>query len=46
MPTILLKDKIDGVRAQQFQLAYICDKIHPSHKNWLICVVKYIICGG
>ena len=46
MPTNLLKDKIDGVRAQQFPLAYICDKNHPSHKNWLSYVVKYIICGG
>ena len=30
MPTILLKDKIDGVRAQKIQLAYICDKTYPS----------------
>ena len=44
MPTILLKDKIDGVRAQQFQLAYICDKTHPSHKKLvkLRCEVHYM----
>ena len=45
LPTILLKDKIFGGRAQKFQLVYICDKTNPSHKNWLRCVVKYIICG-
>ena len=43
---MLLKDKIDGVRAQQFQIAYICKKTQPSHKNWLSFVVKYIVCGG
>ena len=43
MPTILLKDKIDGGRAQKFQLAYICDKTHPSHKLvTLCCEVHYM----
>ena len=41
-----LKDKINGVRVPQFQLVQISDTTHPSHKNWLICVVKYIVCGG
>ena len=27
-----LKYKINGVRVPQFQLAYICDSIHPSQK--------------
>ena len=33
MSTRLLKDKIDGVRVTQFQLAYIRNTTHPSHKN-------------
>ena len=44
MSTRFLKDKIYGVRVTQFQLAYICNTTHPSQKNWLSCVVKYIIC--
>ena len=33
MSTRLLKDKIDEVRVPQFQLAYICNTTHPSHKK-------------
>ena len=33
MSTILLKDNIDGVRVPQFQLSYICNTNHPSHKD-------------
>ena len=33
MPTILLKDKTDGFRVPPFQIAYICDTTHTSHKN-------------
>ena len=43
--TIFLKDKINGVHVTQFQLAYIIDTTHPSHKTCLSCAVKYIICG-
>ena len=31
MSNIFLKDKIDGFCVQQFQLAYISKKTHPSH---------------
>ena len=33
MSTILLKDKINGVRIPRFQLAYIHSKTHPLHKT-------------
>ena len=33
MPTILLKGEINGVRIPKFQLAYICDTTHHSHKS-------------
>ena len=33
MSTIFLRYKIDGVRVPQFQLAYINDTTHPSHKK-------------
>ena len=33
MSNRFLKDKIDGVRVTQFQLAYIRDTTHNSHKN-------------
>ena len=33
MSTILLNDKINGVRVPQFQLSCICNKTHPSHEN-------------
>ena len=42
----LLKDKINGFLVPTFQLAYICDTNNPSHKKWLSCVMRYIICGG
>ena len=32
MSTRVLKDKINGFHIIQFQLAYIIDKVHPSHK--------------
>ena len=31
MSIVFLKDKINGFRVTQFQLAYICDINHPSH---------------
>ena len=34
--TRLFKDKIDGVRVKKFQLAYVCNRNHPSHKNVVI----------
>ena len=46
MSTGFLKGKINGVRVPQFQFDYIYNTTHPSHKNWLSCVVNYIICGG
>ena len=33
MSTKFLKDKINGVHVTQFQLAYICNTTHPSHKH-------------
>ena len=32
MSTIFLKDNINGVRVPKFQLDYIRDTTHPSHK--------------
>ena len=39
MSTRFLKDDIDRVRVTQFQLAYIHDSIHPSHK----CFVEVVL---
>ena len=33
MSSIFLKDNINGVYVPQFQIAYIHDTTHPSHKN-------------
>ena len=33
MSTILLKYKINGARVPQFQLAYLLDTTHTSHKS-------------
>ena len=33
MSTRFLKDHINGVHVSQFQLTYIRDTAHPSHKN-------------
>ena len=46
MSTRFLKGNMNGVRVLQFQIDYICNTTHPSHKIWLSCVVNYIICGG
>ena len=44
MSNRFLKDKINGFRVQQFQLSYIYDTTHPSHKNLvkLFCEVHYM----
>ena len=44
--TEFLKYPINGVRVPLFQIYYIRDTTCRSHKNWLSCVVKYIICSG
>ena len=41
MSNRFLKYKIDGVQVPQFQLAYICDKTHTSHKN-LVKLCRYV----
>ena len=48
MSNIFLKDKIDGVRVTQFQLAYIRNTTHNSHKNLvtLCCEVNYMWRGN
>ena len=35
MANIFLKDNINGVCVPQFQLAYIFDTTHPSHKHFV-----------
>ena len=44
MSTILLKDNINWVRVPQFQINYIRDTTHRSHKNTveLCCEVYYM----
>ena len=45
MPTIFLKDNINGVRVPQFQLAYICNTTHPSHKKLVkLCREVHYMC--
>ena len=45
MSNRFLKDNINGVYVTQFQLPYIRDTTHPSHKIWLSFFVKtlYIV---
>ena len=51
MSSIFLKGNIDGVPVPQFQLVYICDTTHPSHKHlvklfhevhYMRCLNKYL----
>ena len=44
MSTRILKDQINGVCVPPFQLAYISDTTHSSHRNlvWLCCEVHYM----
>ena len=37
MLDISFKENIDGVHVPQFQLAYIHDTTHPSHKKVKVC---------
>ena len=46
MSTRLLKYKIDLVCIPQFQVAYICNRTHPSHIFLLSCVMTRIISDG
>ena len=48
MSTRFLKDKIDGLCVQKFQLAYICDTTHPTDKQLVkfCCEVHYLWCGN
>ena len=41
-----MKDNIDSIYVQKFQLDYIHNKGNNLHKFWLSCVMIWTICGG
>ena len=45
MSTMFLKENIYVIRVPQFQLVYIHDTTHTSHKICLSSIVKYILRG-